>query len=209
MQRIPLESIWRVFAKQYQLSEMQVSQFESYAHELLKWNQQCDLTAITNEHDVVELHFDDSLKVTQFMDFSKITSCCDVGSGAGFPGIPLKILYPHLTLYLLEVQHKRVEFLEYMVDTLKLDNVLVMRVDWRTFLRKTEFGIDLFCARASLDPEELIRMFKPSCVYNDVPLIYWASRMWKSVPKVESYIKTDWEYHVGGRKRRLILLQNK
>jgi len=208
MHKVPLTSIWRVFAKHYQLSDQQIAQFERYVQELKKWNEQINLTALTDERDIIELHFDDSLKVTQFIDFSKITACCDVGSGGGFPGIPLKILYPHLTIYLIEVKRKRINFLEHLIDTLHLENVAVFPIDWRTFLRKTEFSIDLFCARASLDTEELVRMFKPSCLYNEDTLIYWASRHWEPTKKVAPYVVNDWDYHVGGRKRRLIELKN-
>jgi len=208
MPRVPLQSIWRVFVKHYKLTDNQIAQFERYLQELKQWNEQINLTALTNDRDILELHFDDSLNVVNFVDFSKISSCCDVGSGGGFPGIPLKILYPHLKIYLIEVKRKRINFLEHLIDTLKLDDVIVFPIDWRTFLRKTEFAIDLFCARASLDPEELIRMFKPSCPYNQDTLLYWASRNWEPTKKVAPYVVDNWEYYVGGRTRRIIKLKN-
>lgn len=206
MPRVPLKSVWRVFAKKYNLSDYQISQFERYAQELKEWNTRIDLTAVSDQ-DTIELHFDDSLHVTQFIDFSQMTACADIGAGGGFPGIPLNILYPQLPIYLIEVKRKRIQFLEHILDVLKLENAMVFTLDWRTFLRKTEFAIDLFCARASLDLEELIRMFKPACPYNDSSLAYWASRNWEPTEKVAPLVKEDWEYHVGGRKRRIILLK--
>jgi 16S rRNA (guanine527-N7)-methyltransferase len=207
MPRVPMKSIWRVFAKKYNLSDYQVAQFERYMQELKEWNDKIDLTTITTDQSIIELHFDDSMQISNFIDISQKTACADIGSGGGFPGIPLHILYPKTPFYLIEVKRKRIEFLEHLIDVLKLENVMVFTVDWRTFLRKTEFAIDLFCARASLEMNELVRMFKPSCIYNDSSLAYWASRCWEPDAKVEPLIKEDWEYHVGGRKRRIILMK--
>jgi 16S rRNA (guanine527-N7)-methyltransferase len=208
MKRIPLHSIWRVFVKHYNLNDQQIEQFHRYMAELKSWNERINLTAIEDGQDVIDLHFDDSLQSSNFIDFSKVKTTCDVGTGGGFPGIPLKILFPHLSIYLIEINRKKIEFLEHLVDVLQLDNVTIIPLDWRTFLRKTDYDIELFCSRASLDPIELIRMFKPSCHYKDRSLIYWASRNWEPAKKVSRFCSNEWEYHVEGRKRRLIKLQN-
>jgi 16S rRNA (guanine(527)-N(7))-methyltransferase RsmG len=206
VKRIPLQSMWRVFASRYQLSDHQLQQFRDYAFFLKDWNDRINLTAIDDEHDIIDLHFDDSLQVTHCIDFSRLKSTCDVGTGGGFPGIPLKILFPHMSIFLVEVTKKKIAFLEHIVEQLGLSDVEIVALDWRTFLRKTTYNIDLFCSRASLDPVELIRMFKPSCYYNNRALIYWASRMWQATPKVVPFCQKEWIYHSSGRQRRLIKL---
>ena len=206
MSRIPLSSYWRVFTKKYNLSEHQVAQFELYIQELKEWNSRIDLTTLTNDQEILELHFDDSMQMTKFIDVPKLNACADVGSGGGFPGIPLNILYPELPIYLIEVKRKRIQFLEHIIDALALKNVFVFTVDWRTFLRKTDFAIDLFCARASLEVGELVRMFKPSSPYRNAQLIYWASQSWEPEKYVRPHVTREWPYHVAGRQRRLVVL---
>ena len=68
MPRVPMKSIWRVFAKKYNLSEHQVAQFERYMQELKEWNDKIDLTTVTTDQSIVELHFDDSMQISKFID---------------------------------------------------------------------------------------------------------------------------------------------
>ena len=131
----------------------------------------------------------------------------DVGSGAGFPGIPLKILFPHLSIVLIEVAHKKVDFLNQVIKTLEFQNAQVIDHDWRTFLRKTDEPIDLFVARASLHTDELIRMFKPICTYNNRKLAYWASKEWQPTKIEEPYLISDQMYMVKNKQRRIIFFE--
>ncbi len=135
-----------------------------------------------------------------------IKSLADIGAGAGIPSIPLKIKYPHLVLTLIEVNHKKIQFLETVAQKLGLSDIFTCDYDWRTFLRKIEEPIDFFCARASLQPEELIRMFKPSSPYKQSLLIYWASSQWEPSEEVVPYIRQDYGYKIGHKRRRLIQL---
>lgn len=200
-------SVWRVFAKRYQLTDGQVDLFRRYMHALQSWDEFGNITAISDEQSIVELHFEDSLALTKYIDMRQLTAVADVGSGGGFPGIPLKIMFPHLAVYLLEVKHKKVAFLEHLVAELGLEQVTVVPLDWRTFLRKTNVPIELFCARASLPVSELVRMFKPSCPYQHQRLIYWAAQDWQPAKHEQVYTKHEYGYLVGGRKRRLVLFQ--
>ena len=113
MPRVPMKSIWRVFTKKYNLSDYQVAQFKRYMRELKEWNDRIDLTSITTDQSIVELHFDDSMQLSQFVDISKMSACADVGSGGGFPGIPLNILHPGTSFYLIEVKHPVIWHLGY------------------------------------------------------------------------------------------------
>jgi len=208
MKSISSDSLWRVFAKRYQLNDLQQDQFKRYMHALTQWKEFGNITAIVDEQAIVELHFEDALALTKFIDFSQITSIADIGSGGGVPGVPLAIKFPHLRVYLVEVSHKKIMFLERLLQELNVTNITIVPLDWRTFLRKTEYTIDLFCARASLAVSELIRMFKPSSPYKHARLIYWASHDWQAQKYVELLVKARWHYGVGGRERQLILLHN-
>lgn len=207
MRPLTNESLWRVLSKRYQLTSEQEQQFHLYARELLEWNQNVNLTGLTNLSEIIELHFNDSLELSLHLDMHTLSSICDIGAGAGFPGIPLKIKYPHLKLYLIEVNNKKLKFLEHIVQLLSLENVQLLSLDWRTFLRTTNFSIDLFCSRAALEPEELVRVFKPSSPYNNAQLVYWAAQEWSAPKHIAPFIMQEFVYYVAGRKRRLVLFK--
>jgi len=202
-------NLWADFKKNYSLTHVQLAAFKTYAQLLLEWNQKINLTAILTIPGIIEYHFNDSLQITKHTDFSKITTIADVGTGAGFPAIPLKIMYPHLSMVLIEVLEKRRIFLQEVVDQLHLTNIEINSLDWRTFLRKTTYTIDVFIARASLAPEQLIVLFKPDCLYKSALLIYWASQEWQPLAKEEKLITQDIEYNLDNKKRRYIFFQSK
>ncbi len=202
------ESVWRVLVKRYTLTEFQENLLRRYAQAFMNWDEFGNLTAIDNEQDIVELHFDDSLAVTHGLDFSAVKSVADIGSGGGCPGIPLAIKFPNLRVYLLEVKHKKLLFLEKLIKELGLTNVELVPLDWRTFLRKTDFAIDVFCARASLAMTELVRMFKPASPYKNAQLVYWAARDWQVPKQTCQFVVQDWQYYVAGRMRRMIVLRH-
>ena len=208
MTQVSLQSVWRVFNKQFDLDQARSEQFLRYIQELLVWNTKINLTAARNERELVQLHCADALMLTKFIDMRLVNALADVGCGAGLPGIPLSIMFPEKTVYLLEVSNKKIKFLEHVIATLQLKNVQLISLDWRTFLRKTNEPIDLFCARASLDPDELMRMFKPASPYKQASLIYWASELWQPSKKVGAYIRKEHVYHCAYRKRRLVLLHS-
>ena len=101
----------------------QLEQLGRYSELLVEWNQKMNLTAITDPKEMAEKHFLDSVLAARYFDFSSAQSLIDVGTGAGFPGIPLKILYPQLQVVLLDSLRKRVDFLQGIVDNLKLSSV--------------------------------------------------------------------------------------
>lgn len=108
------------------LSAAQSRAFALYATELIEWNERFNLTAIHEPQDIEIRHFADSLSCLKVLRPSAGLRVIDVGAGAGFPGLPLKIVYPEIHLTLVEATGKKVTFLEHMVAQLKLDNVTVV-----------------------------------------------------------------------------------
>ncbi len=202
------ELLWQQFAEKNNLSPEQVEQFKEYYSLIIYSNELFNLTAITELPAALAYHFTDSLILGSFIDLSKTNSIADVGTGAGLPGLALKIGYPQLKVFLIEVSHKKVEFLRMVIEKLGLENIEVCDLDWRTFLRKTDYQIDLFCARASLQPEELVRMFQPSSPYKNSQLVYWASDFYELGPKEKLFFKKEEVYTVKNKKRKLVFFGN-
>lgn len=105
-----------------ELSEKQKNQYQRYYELVVEWNQKINLTAITEEEEFYSKHFYDSISLAFFKDYSNVDNICDVGSGAGFPSIPLKILYPNLEVTIVDSLNKRIKFLNLLKDELELTN---------------------------------------------------------------------------------------
>lgn len=105
------------------VDERQAEQFDLYYQILIQWNSFMNLTAITDFEEVVRKHFVDSLSIIQVINPKDVDNLIDIGTGAGFPGIPLKIMYPHLKVTLLDSLKKRIDFLQEVVGQLKLEGI--------------------------------------------------------------------------------------
>lgn len=132
------------------VSDRQREQFQKYYEMLVKWNEVMNLTAITEYDEVNEKHFVDSLAIVKGLDMNEVDYMIDIGTGAGFPGIPLKIIYPHLKVTLLDSLNKRVKFLDEVVRTLELENVKTLHGRAEDYSRKEEYRekYDLCVCRA-------------------------------------------------------------
>ena len=110
------------------LTEQQIEQFQRYFELLVEANKQFNLTAITDEKDVYLKHFYDSLTVAIYVKAlqHQSSTLIDVGTGAGFPSLPLKIAFPQLKITMVDALQKRVRFLQDVVDTLDLKNVSIV-----------------------------------------------------------------------------------
>lgn len=200
------EKVWQDFYDDERLTDEQFAQFQRYEAFLSQKNKEFNLTAIIELTAIVRQHFMDSLSLRKFVDLKSMETIVDVGAGAGFPLIPLKIMFPHLKIVLIEVTRKKAEFLQDLIKLLELTDVEIYTHDWRTFLRKTDYKVDLFVTRAALHDLELCRAFKPSSPYKNTTIVYWASQDWMPDEKAEMYVQKMENYKLGSRNRSLVFL---
>jgi len=132
------------------LSETQLQQFDRYQELLVEWNQKMNLTALTEPKDVAIKHMIDSVSVYDEKWFSEGMSVIDVGTGAGFPGLPLKILCPSLKVTLLDSLNKRVKFLETVVSELGLSDIVCVHARAEEAARQKQYRekFDVVVSRA-------------------------------------------------------------
>ena len=149
------------------LNPQQFEQFQVYYQELIDWDRRLNLTAITDYEEVQIKHFLDSLTVVQALKLplNKGTRLIDVGTGAGIPGIPLKILLPDFRLVLLDATKKKAGFLEHILHKLELKNVEIVVGRAEEIAHRTEYReqFDIVLSRAVAELPELVELTLPFC----------------------------------------------
>ena len=130
------------------LSEKQLEQLEEFYNLLIDYNEKVNLTRITEKDDVYLKHFYDSLTLIKAIDLTKGLTICDVGTGAGFPGIVLKICFPQLKVTLVETLQKRVRFLYLVKEKLNLKDLFICKERAEIFARNNRNKYDLVTSRA-------------------------------------------------------------
>ena len=132
------------------LEKRQMCQFLQYYELLVEWNSFMNLTAITDYDEVIKKHFVDSLSLIKAIDLSKEISVIDIGTGAGFPGIPLKIAFPNLKITLLDSLNKRIKFLNEVINILELKDIKTIHGRAEDFAKEKNYrqSYDLCVSRA-------------------------------------------------------------
>ena len=146
------------------LSDTQLEQFLTYRTELLDWNTRMNLTAITNPEEVLLKHFLDSLTLLLLIDKPRLR-LLDIGTGAGFPGLPLKIVRPQWSVTLLEATGKKVTFVNHVIDTLHLTDVVAVHGRAEELAHKPAYRarFDVVTARAVAAIPTLLEYSAPYC----------------------------------------------
>ena len=126
------------------ITPLQLQQLERYYELLIEYNKVMNLTGITDKEEVYLKHFYDSLTITKVIDLSNYETLCDVGTGAGFPGLVIKILYPHLKVTLLDSLNKRLNFLNIVIKELNLKDIETVHTRVEEYHKK----FDITVARA-------------------------------------------------------------
>lgn len=173
------------------LTDEQVNQFLQYYELLVSWNKVMNLTAITEYEDVVEKHFVDSLMSAKIVKYEDVNTVIDIGTGAGFPGIPLKIMYPHLKVTLLDSLNKRIKFLNEVIEKLKLDKIETIHGRAEDFAKKKEYReqYDLCVSRAVANLATLSEYCLPYVKVNGTFLPYKSGEIEQEMKESENAVK--------------------
>ena len=175
-----------------ELSDKQIAQFNLYYELLTAKNKVMNLTAITEYNDVVKKHFIDSMMISRVLDMKKISSLCDVGTGAGFPGIPLKIVYPHLHLTLVDSVGKRVNFLSEVVEKLGLEDVEAIHSRTEDLAHNSKYRekYDLVTARAVASMNVLSEYCIPYAKIGGYFAAYKSGNIEEEIENAKNAVKT-------------------
>lgn len=135
------------------LTEEQIEKLNKFYELLIEWNKKINLTRIEDEEEVYLKHFYDSLTIVKVVDLNKINTLCDVGTGAGFPGIVLKIVFPNLKVTLIDSLQKRVNYLNAIIKDLNLSDIEAIHARGEDYKGK----FDLVTSRAVANIEKLVK----------------------------------------------------
>ena len=130
------------------LSSIQLEQLDKYYHLLVEWNKKINLTRIIDEKDVYLKHFYDSITLIKVIDLNKELSLCDIGTGAGFPGIVLKIVFPKIKITLIDSLLKRINFLNTVISELGLKDIEAIHTRAEDYVKFHKNEFDIVTSRA-------------------------------------------------------------
>lgn len=147
--------------EKFHLTPKQSEQFEKYYDFLVSENAKYNLTSITEKNEVYAKHFYDCLEISEAVDLSKAVSLLDIGSGAGFPAIPLKILHPELKVTIIEPTTKKINFLKQLLELLGISGVELINARAEDAIVRRREKYDFVAARAVAPLAELLELCIP------------------------------------------------
>lgn len=165
---------------QIHLSELQIDQFLKYYHYLIQENQKFNLTAITDFKEVVEKHFIDS--VIPYQEIPVGAKVIDIGTGAGFPGIPLKILRSDIQLTLLDSLQKRIKFLDLLLKELDISNVSTVHARAEDYCMQQREQFDIVFSRAVAALPTLLEYALPYLTIGGSAILYKSKKVEEELP---------------------------
>ena len=142
------------------LTDLQLEKLNQFYELLISWNQKMNLTRIIEKEDVYLKHFYDSLTISKVIDLNQDLTLCDVGSGAGFPGIVLKICFPNLKITLLDSLQKRVNYLNEIIKELDLKDIEAIHTRAEEYAKQNREKFDIVTARAVAN----LKMLSELCI---------------------------------------------
>ncbi len=160
------EFIEEVRKLQISINDDILNKLEKYYNLLIKYNEVMNLTAITEKKQVYLKHFYDSLCIIKVIDLNNEESLCDIGTGAGFPGIVLKIFYPHLKVTLLDSLNKRIDFLKIIIKELNLTNIEAIHIRAEEYALNNREKFDVVTSRAVANLNTLLELSIPMVKIN-------------------------------------------
>lgn len=186
------------------LPDSRIEQFLTYYEMLTEWNQVMNLTAITEYEDVMKKHFVDSVSLIKAYDVTKPASVIDIGTGAGFPGLALKIAYPNMEITLLDSLNKRIQFLDAVIERLQLNGISTIHGRAEDFARpdKLREKFDLCVSRAVANLSTLSEYCLPFVKENGYFISYKSEKISEELESAGRAIPL-----LGGRVERQVEFQ--
>lgn len=172
----------------FNLTDFQINQFQKYFSFLVEENQKYNLTAITEEKEVIIKHFIDS--VLPEKEIPQNASVIDVGTGAGFPGVPLKIVRPDIKLTLLDSLQKRINFLNQLLELLEIKNVIKVHSRAEDYTKEKREKFDIATSRAVASIPTLSEYLIPYVKVGGKVLMYKGNKVHEEIEEGKTAIKT-------------------
>ena len=193
-------------------TDKQLANLETYYDMLIEWNNKINLTRIIDKEDAYLKHFYDSLTVVRIQKLEEINDICDVGTGAGIPGIILKIFYPHLKLTLIDSKEKKLRFIDEVIKRLDLKDTKTVHTRAEEYKEKYDLVVSLAVANI-----ETLLKYTMHLLNKDGKLIAMkgdidkelTKDVEKNIQKKYNIIKIDKFYLKDDIKRSLIMIKNK
>ena len=143
------------------INDDQLEQLDKYYHLLKEWNEKINLTRIIEEKDVYLKHFYDSLTLFKVYNLNQKLSICDIGTGAGFPGLVLKIVFPSLSVTLVDALQKRINFLNIIIEKLSLKDIQTIHIRAEDYAKTNANKFDIVTCRAVSRLSNLVKYCVP------------------------------------------------